>query len=77
MKKLLTFISNHSVPIIVSILLIMSIALIALVVIGSNFGRSEIYSLVLTILLGILLALVFNFLIDAEKPIGEKPDEKK
>ena len=76
MKKLLTFIPNHSVAIIVSALFIMFIAFIALIVIGSNFSRDAIISIILTVLLGLLLALTFNYLRDNQQ-IGQKSADKK
>ena len=77
MKKLLTSISNNLLTIMFGILFLMFIAIIALIVIGSNFGRGEIYSVILTILLGLLLWLAFDFLMNANKPSDEISDEKK
>lgn len=76
MKKLLTFIPSHSVSIIVSALFVMFIAFIALIVIGSNFSIEAIISIILTVLLGLFLALTFNYLRDYQQ-IGQKPADKK
>ena len=71
MKKLLTFIPSHSVAIIVSALFLMLIAFIALIVIGSNFSIEAIISIVLTIVLGLLLALIFNYLRDNQQKTAD------
>lgn len=60
MKKLLTFISNNSVLITVSILLIMSIALMALILIGSDFSKDSFAITFSSIAVSVMAGLLAN-----------------